>query len=177
VNVSDPSSARPAGTPRVPARIADGMRAAIADPRSRPNAYIRLTASGGVRGEAYEFEFTIHASGVRTGRIKDQLKNREHSRAAGADTRLEPQAFTRLAQQIDVASLLQSGRVSGGFPPDSVVGRLEISDGEQTVSFLFLADESQAERSRVKPSEPLRRAVDLVYRAAAEYLGEKDVRP
>ena len=168
----------PIHAPRLTGRIVEGMRAAIADPKSRPQAYIRLSASGGVRGEAYDFEYRIDAAGRSSVRLRDELKERRAARRASEPkTKAQPTRFAALARALDIETLLRSETPSGGFPPDSVVGRLEVSDGEQTVTFLFLADDAQAARARMPAPEALRKAVDAVYRAAATHLDIKDVRP
>ena len=175
--MADQTKAAPAGTPKVPGRIVDGIRKAIANPKDHPRAFIRLTASGGTHGEKYEFEYMIDAAGNTTGRMRDQLKGRECRAYADADKQADPKRFASLAEAVHIDSLIGSEHAAGGFPPDSVVGRLEISDGEQSVSFAFLADDSQAARAGIRTSESLRRAVDVVYQAAAAHLNEKDVKP
>lgn len=174
--MADEPKASPAGTPKVPGRIVEGMREAIADPRSRPRAYIRLTAAGGVHGEHYEFEYQIDASGQTVSRMRDELNGRHHSGRQG-DAQKDLDRFRSLAETIDVESLLRAEHASGGFPPDSVVGLLEISDGEQTASFAFLADDTQAAQARIHTPEPLRRAVDAIYGAAAACLDDDDLKP
>jgi hypothetical protein len=175
--MADEPKARPAGAPQVPGRIVEGLREAIADPRSRPRAYIRLTASGGVHGETYEFEYLIDASGHTVSQMRDELTGRNCSGAQDADRGQGPDRFQSLAKAIDIESLIRMEQPSGGFPPDSVVGRLEVSDGEQSVSFTFLADVAQAARAQVQPPEPLRRAVDAIYGNAAAYLHDDDLKP
>jgi hypothetical protein len=171
------SKSIPIGTPPVPDRVVRGLQAAIADPGSRPQAYIRLRASGGVRGEAYDFEFRIDAAGRTHTHLLDELKGRRQSAPVAADMAADPKRFATLARALDIEALMRAEAPSGGFPPDSVVGRLEVSDGEQTATFLFLADEQQAERARRRAPNSLHKAVDAVFRAAAATLGADDVRP
>ena len=167
----------PIHAPRVPGRIVEGLRAAIADPKARPRAYVRLRASGGVRGEAYDFEYRIDAAGNVEVRLRDELKGRDAARPARDAKGADPGRFAALVRALDIEALARSEAPSGGFPPDSVVGRLEVSDGEQTETYLFLADEKQASRARLLASDPLRKAVDAVWRAAAAHLDLEDVRP
>ncbi len=171
------SKSIPIGTPPVPDRVVRGLQAAIADPASRPQAYIRLRASGGVRGEAYDFEYRIDASGRTHTHLVDELKGRRETAPEAADKAAGPKQFATLARALDIEALMRAEVPSGGFPPDSVVGRLEVSDGEQTVSFLFLADDKQAERVRRRAPDALREAVNAVFRAAAATLNAEDVRP
>ena len=172
--MSDPQSSAPHGTPRVPGRIADGFKAAIADPDTHDGAYVRLAVAGGVRGEAYDFEYHVDATGRATSRLRDELHGRHH------DVRVhEPDRdrFRAVAQAIDVGALTRAETPAARIPPDSVIGRLEISDGEQTARFTFLADDEQAQRMKAAAPEPLRRAVDVMYESAAKAIGDDRLRP
>ena len=169
----------PIGTPRLPDRIVEGLRRVVADPKRHPNAYVKLSASGGVHGEAYDFEYRIDAAGRASGRLRDELKgvtlpDAAAARGARKASKADPARFVALVKSIDIEALMRSDVPSGGFVPDSVVGRLEISDGEQTVTFLFPADEQLAQRANV--ANPLRKAVDALFGAAAAHLGA-EVRP
>ena len=82
-----------------------------------------------------------------------------------------------MAGAIDVDALMRSGRPTPPFPPDSVVGILEVSDGEQVASFAFLADADQAARAKALPPEPLVQAADVIYSAAAAHLDIDDPKP
>jgi hypothetical protein len=167
----------PIHVPRVAGRIVEGLRAAIADPKTRPRAYIRLSASGGVRGEAYDFEYRIDAGGRTSARLLDELKGRRVAGPSVSTEAADPARFAALTATLDIEALMRSETPTGGFPPDSVVGRLEVSDGEQTATFLFMADDEQARRARLPAPDSLRKAVDAVYRAAAAHLHTEDVRP
>lgn len=169
------SKTMPIATPQLPGRIVEGLRKAIDDPKKYPKAYIRLSASGGVHGESYDFEYRIEASGRATSRLHDELKGQRIAERAATGKAASPAQFAALAKAIDIEALLRSEPVSGGFTPDSVVGRLEISDGEQTATFLFQAGDEQAAGARA--SDPLRRAAAAVYKAAAAHLGTDDAKP
>jgi hypothetical protein len=175
--MADEPSGRPGGTPHVPGRVVAGLRQAMDDPASRPGAFIRLTVSGGVAGERYELVHLVDASGATTSHLRDQMTSRESRYVPDLAEEDDPARFRSLAEAIDVESLLQTEHPTGGFPPDSLVGILEVSDGEQTETFTFLADDAQAERAGVVRPGPLRQAVDAVYAAAAEAMGEQDLKP
>jgi hypothetical protein len=167
----------PIGTPRLPGRIVEGLRRVVADPKRYPNAYVRLSASGGVHGEAYDFEYRIDAAGRASGHLRDELKGvtlPDAARGAKKAAKADPARFVALVRSIDIEALMRSDAPGGGFVPDSVVGRLEISDGEQTATFLFPADDEQARRAKV--ADPLRQAADALFGAAAAHLGA-EVRP
>jgi hypothetical protein len=171
------SNTAPSGTPQVPGRLAEGLRAAMAEPQRHPEAYIRLSVSGGVHGEAYALEYRMDATGHTTGRLVDEMKGRRHEAPAPSKQAPDPARFAALARSIDIESLMRADNLGGGFPPDSVVGRLEVSDGEQTASFVFLADDAQADHAGRRAPDPLRKAAAAVYQAAAAHLGTGDVKP
>ncbi len=175
--MTDQPNASPAGTPRLPERLGEGLRAAADEPTSRPGAYVRLRVTGGVSGERYEFEFMADAAGNVVSRVRDELKQRDATAARPEQRRPDPDQFRNLARSIDVGAIVRADRPATGFPPDSVVGFLEISDGEQVESFPFLADQDQATRAQASAPEPLAQAVDAVYKAAAAYLDLEDVKP
>jgi plasmid stabilization system protein ParE len=167
----------PIATPRLPGRIVEGFRAAIADPKQRPKAYIRLTASGGVHGESYNFEFRIDTAGRISAHLVDELKQRRYTTPADTAKTATPARFVAVARKLEVEALARVENPSAGFPPDSVIGRLEISDGEQSATFLFLADDQQAMRARHAAPDALRKAVDVLYREAEAHLGAEDLKP
>lgn len=167
----------PIHAPRMPSRIIEGLRAAIANPMSKPRAYIRLSVSGGVHGEAYDFEYRIDANGQTSAHLRDELKDCQVDEPSTDTKAADPARFADLAAALDIEALVRNEAQGGRFPPDSVVGRLEVSDGEQTVTFLFLADEDQARQARLLVPDSLRKTVDTIYRAAAAYLGTENVRP
>jgi hypothetical protein len=170
-------SSIPIGTPRLPGRIVEGLRRVAADPKGHPNAYLRISASGGVHGEAYDFEYRIDAAGRASGRLRDELKGvslPDAARSAKKAAKADPARFVALVESLDIEALMRSDVPSGGFVPDSVVGRLEISDGEQTATFLFPASDQPAQRAYM--ADPLRKAADALFDAAAAHLGA-EVRP
>lgn len=173
---ADPQSS-PLHAPPQPGRLLENFRAAIADPKARPGAHIRLRATGGVHGEGYDFDYVVDAAGNVSGHLRDELKGRHVERLTGDNQKQGPASFAALAEAIDIEALLRSETPRGGFPPDSVVGRFEISDGEQTETFLFLADEHQARRAALFAPDPLRKAIEAVWRAASAQMGSDDVRP
>ncbi|MEO5696359.1 MAG: hypothetical protein ABIQ60_04395 [Burkholderiaceae bacterium] len=178
-----PRSTIPIATPKLPDRLVEGLRRAVAEPAQHAGAYVKLSASGGVHGESYEFEYRVDAAGRVSGRLLDELKG---VRVSGADagarkgakpaSAADPKRFAQAVKAIDIEALMRSDAPSGGFVPDSVVGRLEVSDGEQTATFLFQIDDAPAGRATATAAAPLRRATDAVWSAAAAHFGF-DVKP
>lgn len=181
--MATPPRSIPIGTPKLPDRLAEGLRRAVADPKRHAGAYVKLTASGGVHGESYDFEYRIDSAGRASGRLHDEMKgvrvtdadvaSRKGAKSANAAV---PKRFADIVKAIDVDTLMRSDNPTSGFLPDSVVGRLEISDGAQTATFLFQADDVQALGAKAVAAEPLSRAADAVWRAAAAHLGT-EVKP
>lgn len=167
----------PAQAPPAASGVAEGLRAAAADPAARRGAFVRLHVFGGVHGEAYELDYRIDADGRESGQMKDDLKGRSDQTSAAKSKVVAPARFAAMLRAIDVDSLMRADPPRTGFPPDSVVGRLEISDGERTESFLFLANETQAVDARMATPSALSKAADVLFDAAADHFGTKEVRP
>jgi hypothetical protein len=96
----------------------------------------------------------------------------------GRAARAEPHRldFAALARAIDPAALLEADLPAPRFPPDSLVGRLEISDGEQTLTLFYMADPEQAQAAGFRPPAALARAIDAIYAQGARLLGSDDIR-
>ena len=173
----------PIGTPKLPGRLAEGLRRAVADPKRHAGAYVKLTASGGVHGEHYDFEYRIDVAGRASGRLHDEMKGVRMTDADVASRKgaksvnaAAPKRFADIVKAIDVDALMRSDATTGGFVPDSVIGRLEVSDGEQTATFQFQAHDAQATGAKGVAAEPLGRAADAVWHAAAAHFGT-EVKP
>lgn len=150
-------------------------RQVLADPEARSGAYARLTISGGLPEEGAE-PLTIDMSAA--GEMPFALE----AAPAGAGRHVS------LEMDEDILATL-FGAVEGGavaigmneaapaeppdIPPDSVVGRLEVSVGEARRELVFMADEEQAKTAGHELPAPaaaaVRKMVDL---ANAEERGE-----
>jgi hypothetical protein len=170
----DPIKSTPGAVPNVPGELADQLAAAIDDPAMRAPIRLTLHVEGGLADERYEFHFEASGAGVAHSVLRDALTGRAPEPKQGDLTRAQ---LTDLLSKIDVRALAEAGRHPPRFPPDSLVGRLEVGSDTQHVSVLFMADPEQARSARQEPPRAVRELVAAIYEAGAKQLGEKTVAP
>jgi hypothetical protein len=164
----------PAAAPSVPRLLAGKVSAGVSDPASARDLRISLLVEGGAPSERYEFAYEAAGSGEATARMRNELTGRE---ARSRTVELAPGDFAELLSTIDVSQLLRAADKAHPIPPDSVIGILELSDGAQRVSTVFMADAEQARDAGYEIPPAIAKAVERIYDLAAKQLDEKDVRP
>jgi hypothetical protein len=164
----------PAAAPSVPLLLASKVSAGVSDPESARDLRIALLVEGGAPSERYEFAYEVAGSGEATARMRNELTGRD---TQSRTIELARDDFVELLRTIDVSQLLRAADKAHPIPPDSVIGRLEISDGEQRVATVFMADAEQAKDAGYEVPAAIAKAVERIYDLAAKQLDEKDVRP
>lgn len=165
---------QPAAAPSVPGDLVKRVSEAISDPERARDLRVALWVEGGAPSERFELSFEATGSGEARARMKDEVKGRgETSRTV----ELTQSDFAELLRALDVRQLLRAADRSHPIPPDSVIGRLELTDGEQRISTVFMADPEQAKDAGYELPRAVAEAVDRIYELAARELDEKDVRP
>jgi hypothetical protein len=164
---------QPAAAPSVPGELVKKVSEGISDPERARDLRVALWVEGGAPSERYEFHFEASGSGEARAGMKNEATGRE---AKPRTIELEPSDFSDLLRTLDVRRLIRAAGQQQRIPPDSVIGRLEISDGEQRVSTVFMADAEQAKDAGYELPREVAQAVDRIYDLAARQLDEKDVR-
>lgn len=169
-----PRKDSPAGAPFAATELAAKLRRAVDDDEARRKIRVRLEVEGGQREERYHFLFT--STGVREAEagVDDRLRDRT---ITPKSTELAAHDMTSLLRAIDVNGLVAASRIRPVIPPDSLVGRLVVGDGEQEVTVVFMADREQARSAGYEPPAAVSRVVDQIYELGAKAVGAKDVRP
>jgi hypothetical protein len=164
----------PSGTPFAPAELTAKVRQAVEEPKARHNIRIRLEIEGGQHEEHYRFLFATTGGEETEAGLRDNLRNvavePKRTKLAGRD-------ITSLLKTIDVEGLVDAARIRPSMPPDSLVGRLHVGDGEQEVIVVFMADREQARSAGYEPPPAVSRVVDEIYRLGAKAVGAKEIRP
>ena len=164
----------PGAVPHVPGDLAAQVAAAVDDKDVRTPIHLGLHVEGGLADERYEFHFEVSGTGAVSSVLRDALAGRNPEPKRGE---LASGQLTELLRKIDVRALAEAGRRPARFPPDSLVGRLEVRNDTQRVSVLFMADPEQAKAAGQEPPRAVRELVAAVYEAGAKQLGEKTVAP
>jgi hypothetical protein len=168
------AKAFPQGPPPDPGQLAERFERALKEPEVRREFHVSLNVEGGHAGERYEFRFRASGTGDAEVSLVDNLRGR---RDEAKIVQLTQRDISGLLRALDVRTLLQASRMQPRIPPGSVVGRLEVSDGRQEISVLFMADPGQAESAGYRMPPGLAETLERLYDLGAKHLGAKDVRP
>jgi len=163
----------PASTPTKPGDLAARVGPAGTAPGHPAGIRIRLEVRGGLSGERYELRFELDETGETTAALLDQIRKVEIPPRLGKVSRDD---FLRVLRETDLSRMAELARTRRPIPPDSLIGRLTIGDGEQEVRAVFMADRGQADAAGWRADPGLQQVLDTLYRLAARQLGVKDVR-
>lgn len=173
--MSTGEKSRPALSPRKSTRsLVEAVQAALFESDAGKSLYVKLRVSGGVASQAYLFDFEATGRGEAHCEMHCNLTGRK---GRSKRTRLEKKAFAALLKKIYDSSVLDAPQERRQFLPDTLVGRLEVSDGENEYVTYFAADVEQARVQDCLPSEPLQRAVDAIYAAGSKLVDLRSVKP
>jgi len=98
-------------------------------------------------------------------------------RVDGARVRIEPDRVAEVVKVLDPPRLRDEIQRGGGFPPCSLIGRLDVEFEGETVTTWFMADEEQARAAGHETPPNVLRAVEMLYGEAEKNLGVGRVRP
>ncbi len=163
----------PGAIPPDSGALAEGVRAAAQDRQARERLQVWLLVEGGVKGERYELRFNASGTGVMECGLRNELAGVTYEPSV---SRIGSKEFADLLSSIDVDRLVEASRVVPRIPPDSLVGRLRVTDGKQEVSVLFMADEEQAELAGHRPPRAVLELLDKIYELCGAQLGTERVR-
>lgn len=172
--MNERAKASPGGTPPDPMSLAVKLGAASVEPRQPTELRVSLDVEGGSSHDRYEFHFDGTGAGDVQLAVTDRLRGVEIAQRVG---QVESRDMTAVLRDIDIDQLADVSRRPVPIPPDSTVGILRVSDGEQEVSIVFMADEGQAETAGFELPAELRQAIDSIYEISAKQLEQKSVRP
>ena len=169
-----PEKNRPGLEPPKPGGLVEKLQKAVSDPGSAGYLKISLRVVGGLPGRGYHFEFNTSGGGQAQSRLKDERKRRE----LGTDTaQLEGGEFRKLLESIRDSRMLTRGEEPPRFLPDTVVGMLEITDGQHTYRYWFAADEDQASVQNKKTPPEIAKVVEMIYGMGARALRLRSIKP
>lgn len=166
--------AQPAGTVEGYKELEAKLQQLQADPQAESDVRIEMSVSGGMPAERYEFHFVATSGGEGQCRLRCHLTERDYE---AKSLQLSQEEMARMIGNVDAPQLMRSAAPQVQIPPDSLIGRLQISDGEQTAQFIFMADPGQAETAGYEMPPQLAQLTDTIYDMAQQQLGAEDVRP
>lgn len=162
----------PGGLPAEAPLSPEGMKRVLDDPEARRKARFRLTISGGMPSEVQPFSLDLD------GRGQIAVTRFEAAGAAREDTgRVDETVVLRLLRDLGAAAIATATPPRVRIPPDSLIGRLEISLGGDAQQIVFMADEEQARTAGFHLSPPVGRLIEDLYRIGGEVAGTASLKP
>ncbi len=149
------------------------LQSALRDPSRLRDVRVRLTISGGLPEERYELRF-----GAEGGKVDCALAHAQTGAKTQAETHeLSDRELAELFERMDLFQLLKGDVPRPRIPPDSLVGRLELSAGREPVTLYFMADPGQARDAGFEPPPALAKAIDAIYGICGRILGIERLAP
>ena len=164
----------PTGTPEEFGTPLEDLNRRLTDAETREKLTIRLHISGGMPSQAYHFDFRTAGNEVTYCELDCTLSGRQGSRESSV---LEYDDFSNLLSKLQESQVLETVQENPRFLPDTVVGYLEITDGELSRRMYFAADEDQAGVQGKTVSPELQAAVEPIYQMAGKLLDMESVKP
>ena len=163
----------PAGTPPEQVTFGKRFRDAMKEP-DRFDVGVAMRVSGGLEGERYDFEFEASSRGLVKCGMSCQIS---HRKADGHEMMIDPAEFARLLKRIDYGAIVAAVERQGGFPPDSLIGCLEVRIDQDRSVVYFLADPEQANTVGLPLPPAIARGAGVIYEFAELLLDEPNLRP
>ena len=160
------------GEPELP--MPELLRRSIDDVELRRGLRVSLAIDGGLTGEKYQFELRVSGEGKAEIQMVCGLTHRAVSPCV---YKLNPVLQRELLQELLESQVLSERHEPPGFPPDSLVGRLELAYERAVFRVFFMADPEQARTAGRLPNAALVRAVEAMFALGALMVGRDNLRP
>jgi hypothetical protein len=154
--------------------LEDSLRVARRDADKAAGFRVSLHIGGGVPGQKYTFHYDATGDGDVLSEMRCELS---HRKVDEKRTRQSKEKFSGLLDRIYKSNLLQLPGEPPGFLPDTIVGHLEISDGENAYRTYFAVDPEQAKVQGRTVPKPLQSVLNAIYKLGSEATGLKSVKP
>jgi hypothetical protein len=162
----DKTKVAPAGAPSAPSELARSIREAVQNPEIARGIHIRMSIEGGTAEERYAFHFEASGAGSLSAHMSCRMTNRE---ARSRTESISREDFAELLRASDLMKLIEVRRLMYGIPPCSLLGRVEITDDQQRVSFVFMADPGQAAEAGMETPPELMKLIDKIFEVSEKY--------
>jgi hypothetical protein len=140
-----------------------------------PRLEISLIVAGGAPSQRYRFAFRGAGAGDAESDLECQPSKRRGTSKQTAKP--DPAQFADLVRAILASGLLEVPQQQPRFLPDTVVGKLEISDGSSRRRWYFAADPDQASVQQLQTPPAVAKAADAIYAAGGRLMGKRSVKP
>ena len=168
----EPTKQNPDGVPIDPGVF--GVAEAEDISIEKDEARVRLFISGGLRGQEYLFDLDVDSSGHGSFEMSCDISKRCAERQ---EIKVEASEIIGVLRAFEPAFASREILRQGGFPPCSLIGRLEVEIGGRLFVQFFMADPAQAETAGYRAPPFVIETTEALYRMAERQLGIENVRP
>lgn len=165
---------KPRITPGTVKSLKTSLERAIIDEKIRKKIKIILQISGGLASQAYYFKFSTSGFEKVECEINDAISG---LRSSSKPSTMKSSDIESMLKTILESGLLELPKEPPRFLPDTLVGRLEISDGENVFQYFYIADKEQAKTQQRVPPEALEKNTEHIFGFASKLTGKRIVKP
>ena len=164
----------PIENPEAFGTLYQSLKRGLADVEARGKLAISLHISGGLPSQSYHFDFRIAGNEVTNCELDCTLTGRKGNLESIV---IEQDDYALLLRALLERQVLEIPQETPRFLPDTVVGYLEVMDGESSQRIYFAADENQASVQDKLPSPELLATIEPIYLIAGKLLDMESVKP
>jgi len=165
---------KPRITPGTIKSLKTSLQRAITDEKIRKKIKISLQISGGFASQAYYFIFSTSGFEKVECEINDSISG---LRSSSKPSTMKSNDIESMLKTILESGVLELPKEPPRFLPDTLVGRLEISDGESVFRYFYIADKEQAKTQHRVPPEALAKTAEHILRLGSKFTGKKIIKP
>jgi hypothetical protein len=154
----------------------EALRSALeraADGKADRRFKISLRVAGGAPSQRYRFEFVARGTGTASSEVSCEATD-QHEKS---DERLDPAELAELARKVLASGILDTPAEPPRFLPDTLVGILDITNGETSFRRYFAADADQAQVQAAAPAAGVDEAADAIFSLGAKRVGRRSIKP
>lgn len=154
--------------------LSENVKRAIDNEALRSRITVSLRISGAPPSEGYYFFLEISGQGAVE--YEFQSHQPEAISRSGSAT-ISNEAVVKLLKRIHTSGVLELPQETPRFIPDTLVGMLEISDGDRAFRMRFAADPEQAETQGQVPPPALMETTEALYALGTRVMDVDSVKP
>ena len=167
------SKSIPSGTPPS-AGLDERLKGEVEATATAEGSKVRLSIHGGTRDERFDLDLEASGDGEMKCNLACAISKRH---VDDARVRIEPERVLGVADQLRAVTKRADAVRQGGFPPCSLIGKLDVEMQGDSTTIFFMADPEQARTAGYEPPGEVMRAAEMLYEAAEKGLGMDRVRP
>jgi hypothetical protein len=162
-------------SPVAKSSLQESLASALAEEGDkRKNVTVSLKIAGGLPSEEFHLDFRASGDGTMQCEMECGLSKRRGKSQAKS---LKSKESAQLLRKVLDSGLLNLEQQRPRFLPDTLIGILEITDGESVHRTYFAADPEQAKMQNQSLRPELEKIINEIYGMGAQLTGLRSVKP